>query len=121
MNAGFACALQLDALPVLGQAALQRGGLVGGERVGLAQFDLLGVVLVAAPDAVAADDQQRAVRLRELVEHVPAALLAAAAFHLAANHAADLQAAAGEDQAEAGELAQHVIVVRAHFSNSRRH
>src|SRR5690606_2950504 len=103
-----------------GQALLQRGALVRGEWIGLAERDLLRVVLVATPDAEAADEQRVAIGLRELVKQVPAALLAIA-LHLAADHAPDFQGAAIEDEAEGCQLANDVIVIRRHFSNSPAH
>src|SRR5690606_13228158 len=43
-------ALALDSLAVLGQAALERGRLLGGERVTLRQLHLPAVRVVPAPD-----------------------------------------------------------------------
>lgn len=107
---GFLGAAAVVLFPVLGEALLQRGALVGAQ-LGLPQLDLLRVAVVAAPHAVGADDQQRSLVGAQLVQVVPPALLAVA-LHLAPLEPPDLEVVDVEPRL--AELAHHIVVVVSH-------
>jgi len=104
---GQALAFGLGLLAVFGELGADGGGLVGVEG-GSLDLDLLCAVVVAAPDAIGADDQQPAILGRDFVQGVPTPLLAVA-LDLAAPHTAEVQVV--EDQAHRTQLGDDGVVV----------
>ena len=110
--AGLFLALTLGTLFVLGQALAHGCSLLGVDLVVFAQLDFLGVVLRAAPDAVAANQHVHATVQAQLVHDVPATLFAALALSPAAAHAANFDAI--HIKASRPQLIEHIIVVLRH-------
>ena len=114
---GFALAFGLGLLAVVGQALFQRRGLLGRQRPAL-DLDLLRVAVVALPHAIRADDDLPAFVVGDLMQPIPAAILAVAVHHLAAHRPVipDQQPrrrwpSPSQIQPEALELLHHAVVV----------
>ena len=111
-GAGSVCfARLLGPALVFGQALAQAVTLLG-TKLFFAQLDFGGVVVGAAPDTVAADDEVFARWQADLMQVIPAALFAVAAIDFAAAQAANVNAI--YQQASALQLAQNIIVVGCH-------